>query len=277
MTITAVLAGLPAGSSAQVAGEVLGTPQYGGAPLRATGARVGAARIRCASLLKPLFVWAAAHSAGPYRADPARWAADGELAIVHSDNAATNRIWLGTTPAQVLGWLAGATGVGWRPPGVDPLWFGTVEVSAVEVVMAYGVLCRAAVGDPAAARVLDWMRAVVPEQGMGVPGEVAAALGVEPGAVAVKAGWYGHTDETCLRTHAVAVAERGTGATAETVVVAALTALTYPDATDRERYRHGVVNGAPVADEHERVAGPVVRGLVAACSRDLVALGVPGP
>jgi len=59
VTATDVLAGLPDRASAQVAGEVFGTPQYGGAPLRAVAARRGAARLRCASVLKPLIVWMA--------------------------------------------------------------------------------------------------------------------------------------------------------------------------------------------------------------------------
>jgi hypothetical protein len=270
-SVVDVLAELPAGASAQVAGEVVGTPQYGGPPLRSTSTRVGAARLRCASLLKPLYAWAAAHC-GPYDADPARWAVDAEQAVRHSDNAATNRLWFAATPPRVLGWLAGATGVRWQQPGVDPHWFGTVEVTATEVVTAYGALARAAAGDPAAARLLGWMRDVDPGQALGVPAVVAAAAGVEPGGVAVKSGWFGHTDETCLRTHVVAVAERPVGPGVETLVLAALTALPAPEA-DRERYRRDLTAGRPVEGEHERLAGPAVRNLVAAACRDLVRVG----
>jgi hypothetical protein len=253
MSAAAALAALPAGASAQVAGEVFGTPQYGGPPLRATAARRGAVRLRCASVLKPLLVWAAgADGDGD----------DGERAVRHSDNAATNRIWHGVTPPRILDRLAATTGVRWRLPGTDPTWFGGIEVSATEVVTAYGALARAAVGDPAAARVLDWMRGVAPEQAFGVPGAVAAALGVAPSDVAVKAGWFGHADETALRTHVVAVAERD----GEITVVAALSALPHPE---RDRYRRDLVGGRPIVDEHERLAGPLLRDMVDVTCRDL--------
>jgi hypothetical protein len=253
VTAADVLAGLPDGASAQVAGEVFGTPQYGGAPLRAVAARRGAARLRCASVLKPLIVWVA----GGGRTD------DGEQAIRFSDNAATNRIWHAGPPPRLLDRLAGATGVRWRTAGADPDWFGGVEVSATELVTAYGALAR----DPGAARVVNWMRAVAPEQAFGIPDAVAETLGVPAASVAVKAGWIGHADETVLRTHAVAVAERG----GETVVVAALTALPYT--ADRDRYQQDLRAGRPVIDVHEALAGPLLRDLLAATCRDLARLG----
>jgi hypothetical protein len=253
MTATDVLAGLPDGASAQVAGEVFGTPHYGGAPLRAVAARRGAVRLRCASVLKPLVVWVAAGA----RND------DAERAIRYSDNAATTRIWHAGPPPRILDRLATATGVRWRPAGADPGWFGGVEISASELVTAYGALAR----DPGAARVVDWMRAVAPEQAFGIPGAVADTLGVPAASVAVKAGWIGHPDETVLRTHAVALAERD----GETVVVAALTALPYP--ADRDRYQQDLRAGRPVVDVHEALAGPLLRDLLAAACRDLARLG----
>ncbi|HLU55458.1 MAG TPA: hypothetical protein VKZ81_08340 [Pseudonocardia sp.] len=257
MTATDVLATLPDGASAQVAGEVFGSPHYGGAPLRAVAARRGAARLRCASVLKPLIVW----TGGGGRTD------DGERAVRFSDNAATNRIWHAGPPGRLLDRIASATGVRWRTASADPGWFGGVEVSATELVTAYGALARAAAGDPAAARVVGWMGAVPPEQAFGIPDALADTLGVPASAVAVKAGWIGHPDETALRTHAVAVAERD----GETVVVAALTALPYP--ADRERYQEALRAGRPVVDVHEQIAGPLLRDLLAAASRDLARLG----
>ncbi len=257
MTATEVLAGLPDGASAQVAGEVFGTPQYGGAPLRAVAARRGAVRLRCASVIKPLIVWAA----GGRRTD------EGEQAIRYSDNAATNRIWHAGPPVRLLDRLAGATGVRWRPAGADPGSFGEVEVTATELVTAYGALARASGGDPVAARVIGWMRGVAPEQAFGIPGAVADTLGVPGASVAVKAGWIGYPDETVLRTHAVAVAERD----GETVVVAALTAL--PQPADRERYQQDLRSGRPVIVVHEALAGPLLRDLLAAACRDLARLG----
>lgn len=257
MTAADVLATLPEGGSAQVAGEVFGAPQYGGAPLRATAARRGAVRLRCASVTKPLIVW----TAGGGRSS------DGEQAIRNSDNAATNRIWHAGPPPRLLDRLAASTGVRWRPANADPGWFGGVEVSATELVTAYGALARAAAGEPAAARILGWMAAVAPEQAFGAPDAVADTLGVPAADVAVKAGWIGHPDETALRTHVVAIAERD----GETVVVAAMSALPYP--ADRERYQEDLRAGRPVVDVHEQLAGPLLRDLLAATCRDLARLG----
>lgn len=257
MTAADVLAGLADGASAQVAGEVFGTPRYGGAPVRAVAARRGALRLRCASVLKPLIVW----TGGSGRTE------DGERAVRHSDNAATDRIWHAGPPSRILDRVAAATGVRWRTSGADPGWFGGVEVSATELVTAYGALARAAAGDPAAARVLGWMRAVEPEQAFGIPDAVADTLGVPASGVAVKAGWIGHPDESVLRTHVVAIAERD----GETVVVAALTALPYP--ADRDRYQDALRAGRPVVDVHEGHAGPLLRDLLAATCRDLARLG----
>jgi hypothetical protein len=111
------------------------------------------------------------------------------------------------------------------------------------------------------------MRAVAPEQTFGIPDAVAETLGVPAASVAVKAGWIGHADETVLRTHAVAVAERD----GETVVVAALSALPYP--ADRDRYQENLRAGRPVVDVHEQLAGPLLRDLLAATCRDLARLG----
>jgi hypothetical protein len=257
MTAADVLATLPDGASAQVAGEVFDSPQYGGAPLRAVAVRRGAARLRCASVLEPLIVWAA----GGGRT------ADGEQAIRYSDNAATNRIWHAGPPLRILDRLAASTGVRWRPAGADPGSFGGVEVSATELVTAYGALARASAGEPAAARILGWMGDVAPEQAFGVPDAVADTLGVPARSVAVKAGWIGHPDETVLRTHIVAVAERD----GETVVVAALSALPYP--ADRDRYQENLRAGRTVVDVHEALAGPLLRDLLAATCRDLARLG----
>jgi hypothetical protein len=115
---------------------------------------------------------------------------------------------------------------------------------------------------------MSWMRAVEPEQAFGIPDAVADTLGVPASGVAVKAGWIGHPDETVLRTHAVAIAERD----GETVVVATMTALPYP--ADRDRYQQALRAGRPVVDVHEGLAGPLLRDLLAATCRDLARLGV---
>ncbi|MFD2349790.1 hypothetical protein ACFSTC_11075 [Nonomuraea ferruginea] len=100
---------------------------------------------------------------------------------------------------------------------------------------------------------LEWMRQVEGQQAFGVREALAA-----PGS-GVKCGWFGEPDETCLRTHAVAVLpSEDTRAT----VVVALTAQPYADAGERDAYRADVLAGLSVEAEHERVAGPLLRSLL---------------
>ncbi|MDF5752269.1 hypothetical protein [Spongiactinospora sp. TRM90649] len=261
MSFDEIFRGLPPGAGAQAAGLTLG---YGGAPARSVSARHGPTRLRCASLLKPLYAWAAHPSLGTGPFPEERWNATAEPAVRVSDNTATLDLWYSAGPRVILDRLAGRTGVNWVPSSADPHWFGGVEVTAEEVVTAYGALALAEIGsDLAATALLTWMRGA--EQGFGVPDVVAEAVGAAPGAVAVKCGWAGFADEIALRTHAVAVARSGPRA----VVVAALTAVPYIDG--RDAYAEGVATGDEMLDVHEAVAGGVLRALA---GRTLAELGL---
>lgn len=259
MAFNEVLKGLDEAASVQVAGVRRG---YAGPPARTVSMRTGMTRLRCASLLKPLYAWVSAARVG----DAGRWRRHAEPAVVVSSNADTLSLWHAVGPGVILRDLRDRTGVSWSPANGDPSRFGSVEVAADEVAAAYAELAQAALaGDPAAEAVLGWMRQV----GHGQAGEeqafgVREALGA-PGA-AVKCGWYGAADETCLRTHAVAVlAEGGT----RVAVVVGMTALPYTGERERASYRDSVNRGLPVEQEHERTAGPVLRGLMAAALAEL--------
>lgn len=253
MSFDELFAGLKNGASAQAAGLALG---HGGAPPRAVSVRYGSARLRCASLLKPLYAWATARHADA-------WREYAEPAVRVSSNADTLRLWLGMGPLPILEAIRARTGVAWTPSPSDPAWFGSVEVAADEVVTAYAALAQAgAMGEPVAAQLLSWMREVPDDQAFGL-------RDVLPGNVAIKCGWYGGADETCLRTHAVAVL-RGSGTSV--TVLAALTAQPYLDEKDRTTYRANLATGAAVVDQHEKVAGPLLRGLMATT---LLELGGP--
>jgi hypothetical protein len=242
-----LLRDLREGASAQAAGIRRG---YGGPPARAVSVRSGLARLRCASLLKPLYAWVSA----AHIPDAERWRRHAEPAVVISSNADTLNLWLAVGPRVILDDIYQRTGVVWAPPNGDPSRFGSVEVAADEVAIAYAALAQtAAAGDPVAATVLDWMREVTGQQAFGA----REALG-SPEA-GVKCGWYGAPDETCLRTHAVAVLPRG--GTRATVVVG-MTAQPYTDPGERENYQARVTEGLPVEGEHEKVAGELLRGLM---------------
>ncbi|GAA2206423.1 hypothetical protein GCM10009850_018810 [Nonomuraea monospora] len=254
MGFNELLADLDHSASAQAAGIRRG---YGGPPARAVSVSAGMTRLRCASLLKPLYAWVSAARVP----DAERWRRHAEPAVVVSSNADTLNLWLAVGPRVILEDLRERTGVAWDLPNGDPSRFGSVEVTAGEVAAAYAVLAQAAAaGDPVAGAVLAWMGEVADPQAFGA----REALGWPESAV--KCGWYGAPDETCLRTHAVAVQPRG--GTRVSVIVA-MTALPYTDAQEREVYRERVGKGLSVEAEHEKVSGTVLRGLMTATREEL--------
>jgi hypothetical protein len=242
-----LLRDLPPGAAAQAAGIGRG---YNGPPARSVSITHGPARLRCASLLKPLYAWAAAR----HVADAGRWRRHAEPSVVVSSNTDTLSLWLGVGPGVILDDLNRRTGVRWEPPNGDPSRFGSVEVSAAEVATAYAALAQAGTaGDPRAQEVLEWMRQVRGEQTFGA----REALDVPD--AAVKCGWYGSPEETWLRTHAVAVPAAVEGRVS---VVVGMTAQPYTGERDREVYRARIAEGLPVEAEHEKVAGALLRGLM---------------
>ncbi|MBB6349775.1 hypothetical protein FHU36_006320 [Nonomuraea muscovyensis] len=255
-----LLSGLRPGATAQAAGIGRG---YSGPAARSVAVTSGLARLRCASLLKPLYAWAAAD----HVADAGRWRRHAEPAVVVSSNTDTLALWLAVGPRLILDDLHRRTGVRWAPPNGDPSRFGSVEVAADEVAAAYAVFAQAALaGDPVADEILGWMRQVGPEQAFGAREALAA-----PDA-GVKCGWYGGADEACLRTHAVAVLPRG----GRVSVVVGLTAQPYTDERDREVYRVRVAEGLPVEDEHEKAGGELLRGLMRTTLTELGDYRAPG-
>ncbi|MBF8188116.1 hypothetical protein ITP53_20735 [Nonomuraea sp. K274] len=254
MGFNELLSDLHPSAGAQVAGIRRG---YGGPPLRTLNVGCGPTRLRCASLLKPLYAWVSAARI----TDTERWRRHAEPAVVISSNADTLNLWLGIGPRVILDDLRRRTGVDWGLPNGDPSRFGSVEVAACEVAIAYAELAQAgAAGDPVAATVLEWMREVSGAQTFGVRDALRSP---EAG---IKGGWYGAPDETCLRTHAVAVLPRGG---TRTTVVVGMTALPYTDAGERRVYQDRVMKGLPVEDEHDRVSGTTLRGLMATALADL--------
>ncbi|GAA3642127.1 hypothetical protein GCM10022224_000550 [Nonomuraea antimicrobica] len=247
MGFNELLDDLDYGAGVQAAGIRRG---YGGPPVRTLSVTYGPTRLRCASLLKPLYAWVAAARIP----DPERWRRHAEPAVVVSSNIDTLNLWLSVGPRVILDDLRRRTGIAWEPPNGDLSRFGSVEVAADEVAAAYADLAQAAAtGDPVAADVLGWMGAVERPQAFGV----REALG-RPEA-GVKCGWYGAPDESCLRTHAVAVLP---GYGTQVSVIVALTALPFTDPREREVYRERVGQGLPVEDEHEKVGGHVLRALM---------------
>lgn len=211
--------------------------------------------LRCASVLKPLYFWAAA-CLPAFRSDLDAWAALAEPAVSLSANDPTVHLWDTIGPDALLDAIAGLTGVRWQNDPTAERSFGRVLVRAGELAHAYAALAAAARdGDAAVAgRLLTWMQAVPERQTFGARAAFAQRLGVPPSAVSVKTGWFVDADETALRTHAVTVTVLPDGTVRGTAV---LTALPVDDAL-RNEYAATYVQGDEVLHLHwDHAAGTI--------------------
>ena len=213
-----------------------------------------AQRVRCASVLKPLYFWAAS-TLPEFSDDPDGWAELAEPAVTVSSNDPTAAIWQSCTPDALLDAIARLTGVRWQSDPSAERSFGRVLVRADEVARAYAALAVSAWSEDAAAgRLLGWMRAVPDRQTFGARSAAAQALGAGPADVGVKTGWYIDPDETALRTHAVTVTVTADGSARGTAV---LTALPVSE-TVRAGYATTYVHGEEVLPIHWDVAAETI-------------------
>jgi hypothetical protein len=213
-----------------------------------------AVRVRCASVLKPLYFWAAA-TLPAFRDDSDGWARLAEPAVTVSANEPTVSIWQSCTPDALLDALARLTGVHWHSDPSAERSFGRVLVRADEVARAYAALAVSARSEDAAAGcLLGWMRGVPERQTFGARTAAAHALGVRPADVGVKTGWYIDADETALRTHAVTVTVTADGTARGTAV---LTAIPVSE-TVRSAYATTYVQGEEVLPIHWDVAAQTI-------------------
>ncbi len=216
--------------------------------------------VRCASVLKPLYFWAAA-SVPECSGGPAAWARLAEPAVTRSANEPTVALWERCGADLLLDGIARLTGVRWRPDPVAAQTFGRVLVTADGVARAYAALAVAArADDPVAARLLAWMRAVPERQTFGARAAAAERLMVAPEDVAVKTGWFIDADETALRTHAVTIALASDGTVRGTSV---LTALPVSEAV-RIRHAATYLHGDEVLPIHWEHAAETISRTTAA-------------
>jgi hypothetical protein len=215
-----------------------------------------AQRVRCASVLKPLYFWAAS-TLPAFRDDADGWAELAEPAVTVSANDPTVAIWQSCGPDALLDAIAALTGVHWKSDPSAERSFGRVLVRADEVARAYAALAVSAWSEDAApGRLLAWMRAVPDRQTFGARAAAAQALGVGGPDVGVKTGWYVDADETALRTHAVTVTVTGT-ADGPARGTAVLTALPVSE-TVRAEYATTYVQGEEVLPIHWDVAAETI-------------------
>jgi len=212
--------------------------------------------LRCASLLKPLYFWAAASQpAYRYRLDA--WSALAEPAVTISANDSTVTIWETCGPDALLDGITELTGVHWASDPSAARSFGRVLIRADEVARAYAVLAVCARADEqVAGSLLGWMRQVPERQTFGARAAAARRLGVTPTDVAAKTGWFLDEDETALRTHAVTLTVTPDGAIRGTAVLTAVAV----EETVRTEYATTYVHGEEVLPVHwEHAAETIAR------------------
>ena len=218
-------------------------------------------RLRCASLLKPLLFWAAAHLR-PFSGQTERWTELARDGVRVSANDPTTQVWELCGGPRLLGWLEERTRIRWSVEPGGERSFGRVLVAASDVAQAYAALASA--DDECAARLVDWMRQVPADQTFGVRETWGDRLGLPEAQVAVKCGWFMDADEHRIRTHAAAIGQIPGGCVG-TVVLSALPV----DGATRATYATHYRAGREVLTIHEALAGSTLRTATSQALSDL--------
>lgn len=214
-----------------------------------------AARVRAASLSKPLLAWVAGTQA-PFSKDTAAWEVLSRAAVTVSDNNALAELWWRGGEGRLLVALNNRVGVDWCIDGDGEHPALRIMLTAEELARAYAEL--SADGTHAAHQVRGWMRDVAPEQTFGLRSVACDGLGVEENAIGVKCGCFGGE-----RAHAALVVNIQ-GRT----VGAAITTSRLPDARTRAAVEAVIGNDTKLAAAHDEAAGEDIRN---AARRALIA------
>lgn len=204
----------------------------------------------CASMLKPLYFWAAARLA-PFADDRLRWRMLAAPAVTTSANDPTTEVWETVGEHALLAELRRISGVAFSDADQVGHPWGRVPVTAAQLAGAYAALAA----DPGdvAAELRGYLLAVPDEQTFGVRAAFAERIGVAPGEVMAKSGWFSAPEETGIRTHSVALhggPGRFTGVAVTTFVETTPTA--------RATYAATYADGPEVLPIHRATAGELL-------------------
>lgn len=203
------------------------------------------ARVRAASVVKPLLAWAA--SWGPLAGDGALWEVIARRSVMLSDNEATAALWSRGGHEGLLAALNDRLGLAWQVEGDGEHPSLRVVVTAGELAHAYTAL--ASDETTAGSHVRRWMREVPANLTFGVRRVACDTLGVGEEAVAVKCGWFGGE-----RAHAVVLVETHGG-----VVAAAVTTQHALEPATRASVRRAIGSDIKLAAAHDVLAGEEIR------------------
>lgn len=210
-------------------------------------------RFRCASLLKPLYMWAASHMT-PYIEDRERWQDLAAKAIAISSNEATQTVWEDCGSDEIIAKIQALTGVRLKSDIKNASW-GSLFVTAEEVAQAYGSMIVQNKLDSRVFHILDYMTQVPESQTFGLRHVVMEQLGVAESAIGIKCGWYIDEDSAHLRTHAVILINLTLEITVGVIILSAT--KINPDII--RHYLEAYASGDEIIDVHERYSGATLR------------------
>ncbi len=203
--------------------------------------------LRCASLLKPLYMWAAA-SIEPYKSDYLSQERLAREAVVVSSNTSTTIVWETAGPKNILKRMHELTGNYWDFDKGRNTW-GGIRINARSVAEAYA--CLVISRDSCAKQIIEWMKEVPEEQTFGLRSTLAQHLGCKKDEIGIKCGWFINEDETKLRTHAVTLIPLPNGDLLGSVVLTA-SPMSHES---RKSYARKYIKGAEVLGIHTEAAG----------------------
>ena len=161
-------------------------------------------KLGCASLLKPLYLWSAAHSE-PFQYQD--WASLTRQAITVSSNEAMNKIWKECGALPILSQLTNLTSVDFGQTAIKS--WGSLMIDADMVARAYGALLTATKDDNSAAQMVALLKQVKSNQTFLLADVVKRYYPKQFENIGIKCGWYVDPEQCRLRAHAVVIVERG--------------------------------------------------------------------
>lgn len=218
----------------------------------ASNQKTSGGKLACASLLKPLYMWSAAHLE-PYKYEEEKWLKLAEQATTTSSNNATNAIWDSLGAATILHKLNELTQAEYTTS--SSLTYGSVEVNSTMVAHSYASLLMASAHDTPAAKIVAWMKQVKSDQTFGLRDEIDIFYSGLLIGVGVKCGWYVDQADCRLRTHAVIFAELDASTTLGFVILTSVL-VTRCIVND---YLSEYETGQEVLGIHEKISGKLLR------------------
>lgn len=170
-----------------------------------------ARKLRCASVLKPIYVWAYTDLKSPLNIKDSYLA---KRAIIKSSDVAMSHLWQKAGGKPIVEKIYELTGVNLT---IDKGTWGSVLINSYQLSQLYAALC---LDDSHVSNIILSMMSKTPDKlTFGIKNLIIKQTGKTP---SIKAGWYMSDDEDFLRTHIVSMIKTSPGHYFGTCIITAV-------------------------------------------------------